>query len=245
MAGVRVEVGGGVYWVVLSRPERLNSLDSATLASVEGALGESCGRGDVAVVALTGEGRFFSSGIDLAEVASAAGPGEASRPFKALAGVLGAMLSCPKPVVAVLNGPAVAGGAELAVAADLVYAVRGSWLQWVEARWGLVPPVLASLSIPEQVKARLALAAERVSAEEALRYGIIAGVYGSVEEARGAVEALARLAGEAGPEALGAILEAVRRPKRGALALAEKLVGLAESEALIARAKAFLERRRG
>ncbi|MEB2836925.1 MAG: enoyl-CoA hydratase/isomerase family protein [Desulfurococcales archaeon] len=243
-AGVRGERSRGVYWIVLSRPEKLNSLDTQTLEEARRILQEACGDPEVRVVAITGEGRLFSAGIDLGEVASAAGPAEASRPFRALGDLIGAMLDCAKPVVAVLNGPAVAGGAELAAAADLAYAVEGAWLQWPEVKWGLIPPVAASLPLPPPLKARLVVAAEKLDAPEALRHGLLSGVYPSMEEARGAVEALAGLIEEAGWEAVEAALEAVRRPKRAAVELASRLVGLASSERLIEKARAFIASRR-
>jgi enoyl-CoA hydratase/carnithine racemase len=244
MAGVRKERSGKVEWLVLNRPEKLNSLDTATLEEASRLLGEACASDEILLIALRGEGRLFSAGIDLGEVASSKSPEEASRPFRALGALMEAMLDCGKPVVALLNGPAVAGGAELAVTADIAYAVKGAWIQWPEVRWGLIPPMLVSLPLPPQAKARLALAADKIGAEEALSLGLLAGVYDTLEEAVKAVEGLAGLVDEAGPEAVAAILEPLRRPKRQAVELAPRLVALASSMRLVEKARAFIESRR-
>jgi len=244
MAGIRRERSGRVEWLILSKPEKLNSLDTAMLEEASKILGEACASGKALVVAFRGEGRFFSAGIDLGEVASSKSPGEASRPFKALGALMEAMLDCGKPVVALLNGPAVAGGAELAVTADLAYAVRGAWLQWPEVRWGLVPPMLLSLPLPPQAKARLALAADKVGVEEALSLGLLAGVYEDIDDAVRAVGDLAALLEEAGPEAVMAILEPLRRPKRQAVEMASRLAALASSMRLVEKAREFVGSRR-
>jgi len=244
MAGVRRERSGRVEWLVLNRPEKLNSLDTATLEEASRILGEACASEEALVVAIRGEGRFFSAGIDLGEVASSSSPEEASRPFRALGALMEAMLDCGKPVVALLNGPAVAGGAELAATADLAYAVRGAWIQWPEVRWGLIPPMLTSLPLPPHAKAMLALASGKVGAEQALSLGLLAGVYDTLEEALKAVEGLAALFEEAGPEAVTVMLEPLRRPKRQAVELASRLVALATSMRLVEKARAFIGSRR-
>ena len=110
---VKVEKSNGVAWIILSRPAQLNALDTQTLRRVMDALREACQSGEERVVAITGEGRLFSAGIDLVEVSEAKSPSEAQRPFRSLRILIDEILSCKKPVVAVLNGSAVAGGAEL------------------------------------------------------------------------------------------------------------------------------------
>ncbi len=242
---VRLEESTHVSWLILSRPEKLNSLDTSTLTEATQLLDKAC-RASTALIAVTGEGRLFSAGIDLEEVAAARSPEEAARPFRGLRALLEAVLTCRKPVAAVLNGPAVAGGAELALAVDAAYAVEGAWLEWPEMRWGLIPPVLAALadSLGPGRGFNLLVSMERLPAREAAHHGLLAGVYPSLEEARRAVEALGeRLAGVE-PEALSAALDALRLPKRRALDLASRLEALAASMELVEKARRFLESRK-
>lgn len=242
---LEVNVRGGVAWVTLRRPDKLNSLSTGLLDSLRSTLLTLCQSPEPRLVAITGEGRFFSAGVDLEEVAAAGSPEEAARPFRALRLAIEAILNCSRPVVALLNGPAVAGGAELALAADAAYAVEGAWLQWPELAWGLIPPVLSSIagSLGPGLASRLIVAMERLPAGEAASAGLLAGVYPTLEEARGAVEGLAAGLGQASPEAVEAALEAVRAAKRGALPLAERLEALAASPELVERARRFLESR--
>jgi len=240
---VRLEADGGVAWIVLSRPKALNALSSGLLREARDLLARACQDDEVQAVAVTGEGRLFSAGIDLAEVASAATPAEAQRPFQALRVFIGEMLDCKKPVIAVLNGPAVAGGAEIAVAADLTLAVEGAYLQWPELRWGLIPPVLASIAsyTAPQAIASLIIAMDRVDPYTARSLGLVSSVHKTLEEARERAKTIAGTLAGAGKTPVAILLEELRRPKRRALELARELERLAASEELVRRARAFLE----
>jgi enoyl-CoA hydratase/carnithine racemase len=238
--GLRVEERGGVVLLVLSRPERLNALNTSLLEALTAAVRERA-RAGAPPLLLTGEGRAFSAGIDLGEVAGASSPGEAARPFQALLEALGALLDYPAPTLAYINGPAIAGGGELALAVDVPIASPKARLEWPEARWNLVAPLyteLASrLGLPRLAAG--ALAAAQFTAEEAASLGLVAGVAGSLEEA---LEAARRL-GEAytsNTRAFQAILGDLRAWKRGALERAGRLVELAASLELVERARRFL-----
>ena len=245
---VRGLASGGVYYLVLDRAERLNSLDSPTLEEATRLVGEAC-RGDYGVIVVTGEGRFFSAGMDLGEIASASDPGEVRALFERFTRFLEALVSCRgssgywKPVVAVLNGPAVAGGAEIALATDAVVAVGKGYLQWPELRWGLVPPMLAGLA-GRLGLARIAwagLAMERIGFEEAYRLGLVSVLAESVDEAKSIVEGVAKSA-TANPRAVHALLDPVRRVKAEWVRGASSLVDLAGRRELIEAARRFLGR---
>ena len=245
---VGVASRGPVRLLVLQRPEKLNALDTPTLESLRGALREACREEGVGAVAVTGSGRLFSAGIDLGEVASARHPAEAARPFKALARLVEEMLRCPRPVAAVLNGPAVAGGAELALAADIVYAVgEGVYLSWPEVRWGLVAPMLSYYlrATGSQLLAWAALSGGRLGAGEARALGLISRVVTSVEEALEDLEGVARLVLANEASAASYLASAREGKRRAAAELLPQLEGLAASAELVERARRFLESRRG
>ncbi len=243
---VRGVAGGGVYYLVLDRADRLNSLDSPTLEEATCLVGEAC-LGDYGAVAVTGEGRFFSAGMDLGEIASAGDPGEVRALFERFTRFLEALVSCRsgsgywKPVVTILNGPAVAGGTEIALATDAVVAVGEGYLQWPELRWGLVPPMLAGLAgrlgLARIVWAGLAM--ERIGFEEAYRLGLVSGLAGSMDEAKSMVESVAKSV-MANPEAVHALLDPVRRVKAEWVRGASRLVDLAGRRELIEAARRFL-----
>ena len=249
---VKSYLDGKVYWIILDKPSKLNSFDSETLQELRNRTLEGC-RSIASLVAIRGEGRLFSAGIDLEEIANANTAGDVRRLFERFKEFLEAVVSCRgsiagfdswKPVVVVLNGPAVAGGAELALAADLVYAVKGSWLQWPELRWGLIPPMLAGLTA-QNGSARLAqlgLAMERVGVEEARSLGIVSSVFEDLDSALEAVTRLAAQVESAGGQAVDAFLGPLRRDKMSWLERAKDLVALAEREEFIEEARAFLSK---
>ncbi len=242
---VESRVESGVYWLVIRRPEKLNSLDSETLRLLRLGLREACRVEEASVVAVTGEGRFFSAGVDLAEIAAAKTPAEAARPFMHLQLLIGEVLDCGKPVYAVLNGPAVAGGAEIALAADHSVAVENAWLQWPELRWGLLPPMLLALA-QHRGDARLlhlAYTMERVPAREALGLGLVSTIAPGVEDARRLVEEAAGTLSKAPRAAVRSLLEAGRTWKREGHSLARRLTELAQSHDLIEKARAFIEKK--
>jgi len=226
----------------LSRPEKLNSLNSDLLRELSSSLKRLCEDEKTGLIAITGEGRLFSAGIDLEEVAKAGSPDEASRPFRGLAEAIDSILSCHKAVATILNGPAVAGGAELALSSDILIAVKGSWLQWPEISWNLVAPIFSStlFSFPSPRLAYVALKPERIEVEEALRLGLISKVVRSLDEAIAEAKELAEHLSK-NVEATRAYLSYVREPKRRALNALNDLIRLAESQELIARARKFME----
>ncbi len=171
----RVE-DGRIAVVVLSRPEKRNALTMEMWGELAEAVESACGDPQVRVVMLRGEGGAFSAGDDIGEMLSLNGPLEARRFFDAVERGLRSILECPKPVIAVVEGPAVGGGAEILLAADLAIASRDSVIGFPEARIGLIPPVLATLGVVVLGHRRaraLALTGALLGAEEARELGIV------------------------------------------------------------------------
>lgn len=247
-------VDGDVFWIEFDSPEKLNRFDSATLIDARKAVVEGCDS-MASLIAITGRGRLFSSGMDLGEVASASSPREVRGLFEKFVHFLEGIVSCRgriggvdswKPVVVLLNGPAVAGGAELVLASDIAIAVKDAWLQWPELRWGLIPPMLAGFGASAGWPriAWLGLGLKRLSAFDALQLGIISYVVETVEEGVGKIRELATILREGGGRAVDAYLSDLRRTKMEWLERAKGLVELAEREEFIAKAREFMSRKR-
>jgi enoyl-CoA hydratase/carnithine racemase len=219
---VIVEDQGLLSVVRLARPEKRNALDLRAWLELREALAVTCSpRGPGRVVALAGQGGFFSAGDDIRNMEALSSPGEALSFFEALGEAAKALLSCGKPTIAVLEGPAVGGGAELVLAVDYVIASRRAWLSYPEAYLALIPPLLSTLGflLLGRRAWRLVATGEPVTAEEAYRLGIVDEVVepGSEWEAASRVaERLSRLP-----------YGAQARVRRASLRLAEQAINAA------------------
>lgn len=187
-AVVLVERDGGVATVTLNRPERRNAIDQALRDGLTEALARLDRDDAVRVVVLTGAGSAFCAGVDLAEAAptatTAAGDGPAE-PVTARPPVAASLWAFRKPVIAAINGPAVGGGLELALACDLRLAAAGARLGLTEVRIGSLPGSGGTQLLPRIVgpgpAARLVLSGELVDAAEALRIGLVSEVHPDAE----------------------------------------------------------------
>ena len=235
---ISVEVEEPLGYIVLKRAEKLNAMNSAMLGEILRALEELEARKEAKIVALTGEGRFFSAGIDLTEVAEAESPDDAAKPFAMLAAVVRRLLDYDKPVLIGLNGDAYAGGAELVWAADMVAAVRNSKLVWTEPRWALIPPLFATLGplvIGVHRAFYYAVTGTPLTAEEAHQLGIVTVLADTVDDLKPALRTLAERIIENEPRAVVSLRKLVRLYFRPILEH-----GLSELEKM-ARSKAFIE----
>ena len=173
------DLTGGIARLTLNRPEKLNSFNRAMHAEVRDALGRVLREG-ARVLVLTGAGRGFCAGQDLADRAVAPGGervdlGESiERNYKPL--ILG-LRNLPMPVIAAVNGVAAGAGANLALACDLVIAAKSASFVQAFCRLGLVPDSGGTWVLPRLVgTARalgLAVLGEKLSAEQAAQWGLI------------------------------------------------------------------------
>jgi len=178
---VDVKVNGAVGTIVLNRPERRNALSRAMLAQLQEALGDLHQEKRVRAVVLTGAGSAFCAGMDVLEMHAAATLPEDQKTqdwrdtAEAYLEVVTQMIELPKPIIASVNGPAVAGGAGLVLASDIVVASPAAQFGLPDARRGLVAGIVAPLlafRVGGGPAARLLLTAALYPADEAHRLGI-------------------------------------------------------------------------
>jgi enoyl-CoA hydratase/carnithine racemase len=184
--------------VSLNRPSRRNALSAEAIAELTGVLRNLAGT-DVGAVLLRGEQDFFCAGLDRTELDTHAPP------LDAWIAAHEALAELDAPVVACLLGGAINAGAALALAADLIVAGEGAYLQIMEAAIGMVPTVNAAwlgLRYPASVGLQLALSGRRFPGPELHRLGVAALVVPDGEALVQARELAARLA--AFPERAGA-----------------------------------------
>ena len=196
-AQVLVEVEAGVAWLTLNRPRELNALSRQMLDELNDAIGLIEADEGIRCVVLTGAGRAFCAGADLKFIAAMEPETRDKATLEFLAHV-GATVSrlerLPKPVIAAVNGVAVAGGMELLLGCDLVVAAESARLGDGHAKYGLVPAAGASVRLPRRIGANRAnylfFTGELVPAAALLSAGLINEVVPD-EALRSAATALA------------------------------------------------------
>jgi 2-(1,2-epoxy-1,2-dihydrophenyl)acetyl-CoA isomerase len=169
---VLVEIAGGIGTVTLNRPEKLNALDRALCDELREALALLTRSDVVRVIVITGAGRAFCAGADLGVLGA-----EGSALVAAGKDVALALRAAPQPVLAVVNGPAAGGGANLALACDYRIASDQASIGQVFHKLGLVPDWGGSFFLPRLVGTSRALelvwSARMVPAVEALELGLV------------------------------------------------------------------------
>jgi methylglutaconyl-CoA hydratase len=180
-APLEVAREGGVLTLTLNRPDKRNALSSVLVEALHGALDSADLDAEVRVVVLTGAGKDFCAGADLEELlASADAPAEANEASALRLGSLFTRLrSLPKPVVAVVRGRVLAGGAGLMTACDIVIASEGAQVGYPEVLRGFVPAMVMTTlrrQVGEKAALDLVLTGRLLGAEEAKRAGLVSRV---------------------------------------------------------------------
>jgi len=239
-ATVVYEVKNRIGWITLNRPEAMNAMNQEMSGEIVGACREAEQDESVGVVVLTGAGdKAFSSGMDLKERAGglpvsfverrqAKTAPEANTPTKAVAAIT-------KPTIAAINGYAVGGGLELALACDLRIAAVDAKLGLAEVRRGIIPGAGGTQRLARVVGVaralELGLSGRLVDGAEAFRIGLVHQVVAG-DELFAAAERLAETLLKGAPLSLRFIKEAIR--KGSELPLEEGLRLEADLSALIA-----------
>ena len=201
-AAVLTERRDGVLLVTLNRPDARNAVNAALAEGVAAALDELDADDELSVGVLAGAGKGFSSGMDLKAFVAGESPYAADRGF---AGIT--QRAAEKPLIAAIEGFAVAGGFEVALSCDLIVAARGARLGIPEVKRSLVAAAGALLRLPQRIPyhlaMELALTGDPIDAERGYELGIV----NRLAEPGRAVDAALELAGEIarnGPLALRA-----------------------------------------
>jgi 2-(1,2-epoxy-1,2-dihydrophenyl)acetyl-CoA isomerase len=205
----------GVMTITMNRPEVLNAIDDPLREGLLAAFAAAKADATVRAVVLTGAGRGFCAGADLASPAMRDLQGDATQALRAnFHPLVLAMRDLPKPIVAAVNGTAAGAGMSLALACDIVLAAESATFLQAFARIGLVPDCGSTWFLPRivgDVRARaLAILADRIGARDALQYGLVWKVHADdalADEARRCAEGLAKMP----TRALGMIKQALAR----------------------------------
>lgn len=190
----------GILRLTLNRPDKRNALDSGTIADLVRALQQAELDASVRVVAINGAGKDFCAGADLDELLASAdrSPEENEKAAARLGAVFTAIRRSPRPVVAVVHGRALAGGAGLATACDLVLAAESSQFGYPEVQRGFVPAMVMTMlrRVTGEKRAFDLVATGRlVKAGEAQQLGLVSQVVADADLESTAAALLTQLAG--------------------------------------------------
>ncbi|KAJ3353235.1 hypothetical protein HDU83_007063 [Entophlyctis luteolus] len=169
---VTTNTASGVCELTLSNPKRANSLSSSMCSQLLDALDRAERDVNVRVVVITGEGKYFCSGMDLG--AASAGT---SAPFDSGLALFSRIARFPKPTIAKVNGPALGGGVGLLFCTDIRVADETAYVQLAEVRRGLIPAIISLFIVPQlgpSLSRQYFLTGEKVPVATLARQGIVA-----------------------------------------------------------------------
>ena len=244
------DVADRIATITVNRPDKLNALNDALMGELQLAIVEAGQRNDVGAVLLTGAGRAFVAGADIAELvgqSAVEGKARAERGQR----VFRRFETSPKPTLAAVNGFALGGGCELAMACHMRLASDVAKFGQPEVKLGIVPGFGGSQRLPRLVgKGRalhLLLTGETIDAAEAYRIGLVNRVVPAAELLPTARALLTTILAQ-GPLAVAQCIEAVDRgldmALDDAIALEASYFGLLSASADKAEGmRAFLEKR--
>ena len=168
----------GVARLTLNRPDLRNAFNEQLIGDICDAMGRLSTDDNVRIVVLTGAGKAFSGGADLnmmrrvADYSASENKDDARR----LAHMLRSIYDCPKPTIALVNGPAIGGGVGLVAAADIAIAAESAFFALTEVRVGLIPAVISPFVVrainPRHAR-RFFLTGERFDSMKARELGLV------------------------------------------------------------------------
>ena len=247
-----VEKQDETLWIIVNRPDKLNALNQMTISELDLAITEADRDEAVHAVVISGAGnKAFVAGADIGELATL-GPVEAKAFSRRGQAIFDRIENLGKPVVAAVNGFALGGGCELAMACHLRVAARNAVFGQPEVKLGLIPGYAGTQRLPRLVGRgrglEILLTGRNVSAEEAERIGLVNLVCDEGELVSTVDELLGRILAN-GPLAVSHCIEAVNHgldlPFDDACLLEATLFGIgAASEQMREGTSAFLEKRK-
>ena len=249
---VLYEVRDASAWITVNRPDKLNALNRRTMEEISAAARRAIADNEVRTLVLTGAGeKAFVAGADIKEM-SALGPAEAQEFSRFLQVTLDVVERSPKPVIAAVNGFALGGGCELALACHIRFAASGARFGQPEVNLGLIPGAGGTQRLQRQIgrgrALELILSGELIDAAEAHRIGLVNRVF-EPEQLVDGVESYAAQLRAKSPAAVSRALEAVisggEISQAEAMRLESSLFGLCfATEDMQEGTRAFLEKRK-
>jgi methylglutaconyl-CoA hydratase len=196
---VLVQVAGGVLTATLNRPDKRNAIDTMMIDALLAVLERSDLDSAVRVIAVRGAGRDFCAGMDLNELLASADRSLDQNRKAALhfAEIFVRMRRLPKPVVALVQGRALAGGCGLATACDLILAAETAQFGYPEVQRGFVPAIVMTMlrrAVGEKIAFDLAATGRLLNGNEAAVVGLVSRVYEDADFDDQAAEVLRVLA---------------------------------------------------
>jgi enoyl-CoA hydratase len=245
------QLSDGIARITINRPDKLNALNATVIAELDAAVEQLRGDGAVRAVLLTGAGKAFVAGADIGEIA---GQGAVDGQMRSLAGqrMMRRLEQCGKPVVAAVNGFALGGGCELAMACHLRVASESARFGQPEVKLGIGPGYGGTVRLPRLVgrgrALELLLTGAMIDAQEAWRIGLVNRVV-PADQLLPECERVIRSILENGPLAIRACLELVdaglEMPSDEALRLEAATFGLlSETADMREGTAAFLAKRK-
>ncbi|WP_285728848.1 enoyl-CoA hydratase-related protein [Nocardiopsis sp. ATB16-24] len=220
---VRLSTDRAIATITLDSPRNRNALSARLRSELSGALAAAVADDEVRGIVLTGTGPVFCAGADLKEVGAAL-RGDPVEPAPELPEIFEQIMSAPKPVIAVLNGAARAGGIGLVAAADIALAPESATFAFTEVRIGVVPAIISvplSARMHSRQLSRFFLTGELFDASAAARAGLITQAVPEEDMERAVEEVLNGLRASA-PRALSRTKELLNELGSGDLAAPER-----------------------
>jgi enoyl-CoA hydratase len=220
------QISEGIAWITINRPKAMNAINTAVLVNLKKIIDQLKNDQSTKVVILTGAGeKAFVAGADIGEMQNFT-PLQA-RAFSVMGQeALNSLANLPQPVIAAINGFALGGGCELALACDLRIAARNAKLGLPEVGLGVIPGFAGTQRLPRligQARAKqLIFSGEIISAEESERIGLVNKVVEQTE-LREQVLAMATKIAAQGPQAVRLAKEAINQGGEMELAGAQVL----------------------
>lgn len=209
---LRVTTEGPIRTITLNRPDKRNALNADLVGALKDTLADAAEDDDLRVIVLTGAGSTFSAGADLAALKALrdATPMENKADSKHLAELFAAIYQHPKPIIAKINGHAIAGGSGLAAVCDFSVAATSAKLGFTEVRIGFVPAIVMVFVLRKlgEAQARdLFLRGRLIEASTAADIGLISRAV----DAKALDDAVAELADELAYETSGSAVALTKK----------------------------------
>lgn len=185
MSPIQFSIQDGVAWITLNKPEKLNAFDRTMALDLQARLDEAANLREVRCVVLTGTGKGFSAGQDLAELTGPQPPSMSQILAEHYNPIVRKIRQMPKPVVAAVNGVAAGAGANIALCCDVVVATASAVFIQAFSKIGLIPDSGGTWFLPRligwQKALALAMLGDKVGSAEAERLGMVYKVFADDE----------------------------------------------------------------